>query len=520
MKSLFAILLTLCFVLDLNAAPAEPSTNIPVVSTSTGPGAELAPPTPYGPVPSKRQLAWHDMEFYGFLHFTTNTFTDREWGYGDESPQVFNPTEFDADQIVRVAKESGMQGIILTCKHHDGFCLWPSKFTHHSVANSPWKNGQGDVVREISAACAKQGLKFGVYLSPWDRNHPHYGRPEYIAYYQNQLTELLTNYGPIFEVWLDGANGGDGYYGGARETRHIDRSSYYNWQAIFELVRRLQPEAVIFSDAGPDVRWVGNERGVAADPCWATITPRPNAGETSAGPGTTDAKDLPHGHRDGAFWIPAEADVSIRPGWFYHVNEDDKVRSPENLFDLYFKSVGRGASLLLNLAPDRRGQIHSNDIASLVGFRRMLDETFQENLLASAVLTASNDRGAAFSARNLVDGDKDTYWSTADDSTQAEVTATFPEPIQFNVVDLREHLPLGHRVERWAIDCWEGTDWKEVASGQSIGSRRLWRGQTNETDKVRLRVSGPVCPAICEMGIYLIPAAEQNRELKDNSNLE
>ncbi|MFG0259211.1 MAG: alpha-L-fucosidase, partial [Phycisphaerales bacterium JB041] len=231
--------------------------------------AQTPPPEPYGALPDPRHLAWHEMEFYGFLHFTTNTFTGKEWGYGDESPEIFNPSEFDADQIVGVAADAGMTGLILTCKHHDGFCLWPSEYTDHDVASSPFRDGEGDVVREIADACARHGLRFGVYLSPWDRNHPDYGTPAYVEYYRNQLRELLTGYGEIFEVWWDGANGGDGYYGGARESRKIDRSTYYGWEETVAIVRELQPDAVIFSDAG-DVRWVGNERGVAGDPCWAT----------------------------------------------------------------------------------------------------------------------------------------------------------------------------------------------------------------------------------------------------------
>jgi alpha-L-fucosidase len=231
--------------------------------------AEIMPPALFGPLPSKRQLAWHELEYYGFVHFTVNTFTDKEWGYGNEPESVFNPTNFSAEQIVQTAKAAGMAGLILTCKHHDGFCLWPSRFTEHSVKKSPWKNGQGDVVREISRACRQAGLKFGVYLSPWDRNRADYGTSAYIEYYRNQLRELLTNYGPVFEVWFDGANGGDGFYGGARETRNVDRKAYYDWPTTFKLVRELQPAACMMSDGGPDVRWVGNERGEAGKTCWA-----------------------------------------------------------------------------------------------------------------------------------------------------------------------------------------------------------------------------------------------------------
>ena len=237
----------------------------------TPPPTDQDAPAPYGPTPSDRQLEWHDIEFHGFLHFTVNTFTDVEWGYGDERPDIFNPTDFDADQIVETAHAAGMKGLVLTCKHHDGFCLWPSKFTDHSVTNSPWRNGRGDVVKEISEACSRRDLRFGVYLSPWDRNHAAYATPAYLTYYRDQLRELLGNYGPIYEVWFDGANGGDGYYGGAREKREIDRATYYDWEKTWQIVRDLQPTACIFSDAGPDVRWVGNERGTARETCWATL---------------------------------------------------------------------------------------------------------------------------------------------------------------------------------------------------------------------------------------------------------
>src|SRR4051794_28699761 len=316
-------------------------------------------PKPFGPVPAPRQLKWHELEFYGFIHFTINTFTDKEWGYGDEDPALFHPTGFDAEQIVRVAKAAGMKGLILTAKHHDGFCLWPSKYTGHSVKQSRWKNGRGDVVKEISDACRKYGLKFGIYLSPWDRNRADYGKPEYLIYFRNQLRELLTNYGPVFEVFLDGANGGDGFYGGAKETRRIDRETYYDWPTTWQMVRDLQPNACLFSDAGPDVRWAGNERGIAGETCWGTL----NAKEFV--PGRADENRLNHGDRPGAQWVPAECDVSIRPGWFYHAAEDAKVRTPQNLIDIYYASVGRGASMLLNLPPDRRGQINENDERAL-----------------------------------------------------------------------------------------------------------------------------------------------------------
>jgi len=464
--------------------------------------ADVVPPEPYGPVPTERQLAWHEMEFYGFLHFTVNTFTDKEWGYGDENPALFNPTDFDANQIVATAKMAGMAGLILTAKHHDGFCLWPSQYTDHSVKNSPWRSGQGDVVKEIAGACRKQGLKFGVYLSPWDRNHKDYARPEYITYYRQQLRELLSNYGDLFIVWFDGANGGDGFYGGARERRKIDNRTYYDWPNTWSIVRLLMPEAVMFSDAGPDVRWVGNERGIAGDPCWATI----NLVDRYPG-GRSDG--LNSGERPGTAWIPAECDVSIRPGWFYHPKEDSKVKSPGQLLDIFFKSVGRGACLNLNIPPDRRGRIHENDVASLREFRRALDATFKKNLARKAKVTSNaNARGnaAKFAPAKLIDGKKETYWSTDDGKTNPEVVFDFGDPVSLNVVDLREYLPAGQRIEAFGLDCWNGANWVEFATGTSIGNRCLVRFETLATSKVRLRITkAPVCPALSEVGIYLAP---------------
>jgi alpha-L-fucosidase len=460
-----------------------------------------APPQPYGPLPTERQLQWHAMEFYGFLHFTVNTFTDKEWGDGDEDEKVFNPTAFDADQIAATAQAAGMKGLILTAKHHDGFCLWPSRYTEHCVKNSPWRAGQGDVVKEIAGACRRHGLKFGVYLSPWDRNHKDYARPEYITYYRNQLRELLTGYGDIFTVWFDGANGGSGYYGGARETRRIDNRTYYDWPNTWKLVRELMPNAVMFSDAGPDFRWVGNERGIAGDPCWATL----NAAGRYPG-GSSDG--LNSGERPGTHWIPAECDVSIRPGWFYHAKEDARVKTPSQLLDIYYRSVGRGACLNLNVPPDRRGRIHENDVASLREFRRHLDATFASNLALTAKVTASNTRGGdeQFAPANAVSGAPGAYWATDDTVTTPELVLAWARPVTFNVVSLRERLPLGQRIDAFALDQWQDGRWVEFAKGASIGHLRLVRGQFITTDKVRLRVTqAPVCPALAAIGLFAEP---------------
>jgi alpha-L-fucosidase len=472
------------------------------LAATRAPGGDVAPPRPHGPVPSARQLAWHELEAYGFIHFGINTFTDKEWGYGDESPSRFAPTDFDADHIVAGLKAGGMKGVVLTAKHHDGFCLWPSRYTEHSVRNSPWKDGQGDVVREISDACQRHGLKFGVYLSPWDRNHPEYGRPGYVTYYRNQLRELLTQYGPIFEVWFDGANGGDGYYGGARTTRKIDGKTYYGWQTTWEIVRRLQPDACIFSDIGPDVRWVGNESGVAGDPCWATLRPENHS------LGGTPGALLNRGERPGTHWLPAEVDVSIRPGWFYHARADGSVMTVDRLMRLYFESIGRGCNLILNVPPDRRGRIHEIDAKALADWRTRLDALFEKDLARGAKVVSGHSRGDSvrFAPGNLVDGDRETYWSSDDGEHTPETVLQLPAETDFDVVRIREFLPLGQRIERFAIDAWDGRAWKELATSTSIGPQRVLAVPRTRTSRIRLRIlQAPVCPAISELSLFAGP---------------
>ncbi len=464
-------------------------------------------PAPYGILPSARQLRWHGLEYYGFLHFTINTFTDKEWGYGDEDPALFNPSDFDADRIASVAQEVGLRGLIVTAKHHDGFCLWPTQTTTHTIAQSPFRHGKGDVIRELSDACRRHGVKFGVYLSPWDRNNPHYGRPDYIEIYRTQLRELLTHYGELFEIWHDGANGGDGYYGGAREKREIDRTTYYQWEKTWEMVRALQPNAVIFSDVGPDIRWVGNESGIAGDPCWATYDPVGEDGGPPA-PGNIRAQESPHGHRNRGRWLPAECDVSIRPGWFWHAAEDAKVRTPENLLDLYFQSVGRGASLLLNIPPDRRGHLHENDVASLRTFKQLRDSLFGPDFAKGAMVTASNVRegNPHFGPKNLLDGRAETYWSTDDAVVTPDVTLTLRKPATINVIRLREHLSLGQRIDAIAVDTWVNDGWQAAVQAESVGNCRLLRFPTVTTDRVRVRITAaPVCPALTELGLFWDP---------------
>jgi len=305
-------------------------------------------------------------------------------------------------------------------------------------------------------------------------------------------------------VWLDGANGGTGYYGGAKETRTIDKTVYYDWPTTWQLIRELQPGAVIFSDVGPDCRWVGNESGVAGDPCWATLN------DDGWCPGQADAKQLNSGHRFGKKWIPAEADFSIRPGWFWHAEQNDRVRSAEDLWDHYFQTVGRGAAMNLNIPPDADGQIYGRDVNTLAEFGRRLKQTFAFNLAASARVTASNVRGGQrkFSGHNLVDNNLETYWATDDAVTTPEVTLEFKKPVTFDIVSLREYLPLGQRIGAFALDQWQDGAWVQFAQGTSIGNRRLWRGANITTEKVRLRITeSPVCPALAELGLFAeVPA--------------
>ncbi|MBT4820362.1 MAG: alpha-L-fucosidase, partial [Lentisphaerae bacterium] len=459
-------------------------------------------PEPYGALPSPRQLNWHALEFYGFLHFTTNTFTDLEWGFGDESPTIFNPTDFDANHIVAVAEEAGMKGLILTCKHHDGFCLWPSKYTEHSVRNSVWRDGKGDVVRELADACARRGVKFGVYLSPWDRNHALYGTPEYVECYRNQLRELLTEYGPIFEVWHDGANGGDGYYGGANESRTIDKKTYYDWPTTWAIVRELQPDAVIFSDVGPDIRWVGNESGEGNETNWLTLNTEGWC------PGFAVSAELNQGHEDGSSWLPPEVDVSIRPGWFYHAREDHRVRTVQQLLDIYYQSIGCSGSFLLNLPPDRRGRIHETDVERLRQMRRILDATFADDLAQGAAVSASNVRGPdeQFSPSNVLDGNSDTYWATDDGVTAAELILDLGGPTTFDRLLTREPIALGQRVKSWSVDVETDGTWTEIATATTIGYKRILRFPVTTASRVRIRIAdAKACPLVSTVGLFLSP---------------
>ena len=466
--------------------------------------AQSTPPAAVEPVPTPQQVAWQRMETYAFVHFGPNTFLDQEWGYGDADPACFNPTRLDCEQWVRTALAAGMQGIILTAKHHDGFCLWPSRYTDYSIARSPYKGGQGDIVAQLAAACRKHGLKLGLYLSPWDRHQASYGQTEYVDYYYNQLEELLTQYGPLFEVWLDGANGGDGWYGGACEKRTIDRRTYYDWPRGHELVARLQPGAIIFSDGGPGCRWVGNEDGHAGETNWSLL----RIGEVY--PGYERYSELTGGHADGDAWVAAECDVSIRPGWFYHEREDTLVKSVDQLVDLYYRSVGHNATLLLNLPVNRDGLIHPIDSARAVAMHQRIKAELSHNLLAGAKVKASNIRDKRlYGTRHLTDGDPDTYWATADGVTRATLEFILPSPQRIDRLMLQEHIALGQRVRAFSIEYHNRGRWHAIDPGEettTIGCKRLLRFGAVTTSRLRIRFDdsrGPLC--ISEVGAYCSP---------------
>ncbi len=464
------------------------------------------PPTPYGVLPTERQLGWHETELYGLIHFTPTTFENKEWGYGDADPVIFNPKNFDASQIVSAAKAGGLKGLIFVAKHHDGFALWPTKTTDYNISKSLWRDGKGDMVKEMEEACRAAGLKFGVYCSPWDRNNKDYGKPAYLETYRAQLRELYTNYGELFMSWHDGANGGDGYYGGANETRKIDNTTYYDWTNTWEdITRKLQPSANIFSDIGLDVRWVGGEHGYAAETHWATFSPEPNTGNIAV-PGNVNTAVSSTGTRGGDFWIPAECDVPLRPGWFYHSEQDGKEKDAEDLFDLYLKSVGRGASLDLGLAPTTAGLLHDNDVAILKNFGKKLEITFGQNLIKNAELKASNVRGKNYSEALLMDNDRYSYWATDDGVHEAFIEIEFSESTSFDMIQIRENIKLGQRIENASVEIYKNDKWTEVASVKSIGANRLIvLEQPGEATKIRINFKAPVPLCVSDVGIFKTP---------------
>lgn len=421
------------------------------------------------PRPSRAQLDWQRDELAMFIHFGVNTFTDREWGDGKESPAIFDPSALDPRQWARVARTAGFRAMVLTAKHHDGFCLWPTATTAHSVRSSPWKGGRGDVVREFVDACRVEGLRPGLYLSPWDRNAGVYGdSPRYNDFYVRQLTELLTQYGEIHEVWFDGANG-EGPNGRRQE---------YDWDRTWSAVRALQPEAVVFSDAGPDVRWIGNERGVAGETNWSTVDPRivPVPGMT----GDEVMRSLQEGDRDGTVWRPGETDVSIRPGWFHHPAEDGRVKSVDDLVGIYFTSVGRNSKLLLNVPPTRAGLLHETDVARLTGMRARLDALFADDLAQGA----------------------EPRWRMTS-ATAAEGVLELPRAARVGVIDLREDIRQGQRVARYRVDGMVDGTWRELSRGTTIGYRKLDRITPTALAAVRMHVEDAVeTPLPVAVGLF------------------
>lgn len=442
-------------------------------------------PAPFGPLPTQKQIDWQEMEFYAFVHFSLNTFTNKEWGYGDESPELFNPSNLDVRQWARVVKESGMKGIILVAKHHDGFCLWPSAYTERSVKNSPWKNGKGDLVKELAAACKEYGLKLGLYLSPWDRSRADYGKPEYITYFRNQLKELLTNYGDVFEMWFDGANGGDGYYGGANETRKINTLEYYNWDETYKLIYKTAPKTLVWGVGPSEARWIGNEEGRAGKTNWSLLRQKDELA------GKVHYTEFMSGHEDGEKWVPGEADVSIRPGWFYHAVEDDKVRSLDEMVDIYYESIGRNATLLLNLPVDKRGLVHENDQTRLKELVSTIRADFKTELLAGSKISADNVRGnsAEFAAKNVTDGNKDSYWATDDAIKTASIVFEFSKPTALNRILLQEYIPLGQRVKAFNIEAKVDGKWTTVANETTIGYKRILRIERVTASALKINIT-------------------------------
>jgi len=408
------------------------------------------------PIPSKKQVDWQALEYYGFIHFNMNTFTNLEWGEGQENPANFNPTNLDCNQWARIAKNAGMKGLILTVKHHDGFALYPSKFTAHTVAKSNWKNGKGDVVKELSDACKKYGIKLGIYLSPWDRNHPDYGTDKYNLIYAEMQKELLTNYGPIFEFWYDGANG-EGPNG---------KKQIYDWPLFHNTVLKYQPNAIQFSDSGPDIRWVGNERGFAYDKTWSPI----NRDEIY--PGFPKFNLYRNGQQDGSHWVSPEVDVSIRPGWYYHADQDLKVKSPDSLMKIYVASVGKNSNLLLNIPVDRRGLIHPNDSISMIGFKQLRDKGLV-NLLTTKdhINTSSNHSGKPNSG--LIDKNSKTFWAANIEDQAPKISIKLQTPIMINALLVQEPIFMGQRIIQFKVTLTDENGAKEEIFCQTIGNKRI-----------------------------------------------
>lgn len=449
-------------------------------------------PVAFGVLPTESQVEWQKMEYNMFVHFGPNTFSGDEWGSGQEKAEIFNPVAMDCRQWASVAKSAGMKGIIITAKHHDGFCLWPNPYSKHTVAQSTWKDGKGDVLKELSEACKEYGLEFGIYISPWDRHDPHYGTDEYNDIYVKTLEHALSSYGPVFEQWFDGACG-EGPNG---------RKQVYDWPLFNSTVYRLQPDAVIFSDYGPGCRWVGNERGSAGRTCWSTM----EIDEELANH-PERIRILNEGTMGGNTWVPAESDVSIRPGWFWKEYENDSVKSLEHLLKIYYESVGRNSLLLLNVPPDTRGLIHPKDSSRLMELRAALDEIFSVDLSSGAKVEADNVRGRArkFRADNVLDKEYDSFWTTDDDVTEVSLNITLPEKRTFNLIQLQEYIPLGQRVSSFSIDVLDDDGyWRQIARETTIGYKRIVIVPETTTSAVRVNIeAAEACPVLNGFALYM-----------------
>lgn len=444
----------------------------------------------FGAVPTEAQVEWQKMGYYMFVHFGPNTFTDLEWGSGSENPEVFDPESLDCDQWAQTAKSAGMKGIIITAKHHDGFCLWPSKYSTHTIRESKWRDGKGDVLRELSEACKKYDLKFGIYLSPWDRNHPDYGTPEYNQVFASMIEEVLTGYGPVFEFWLDGANG-EGPNG---------RKQVYDWDLFHKTIYKYQPNTIIFSDIGPGCRWVGNEDGIAGTTNWSTI----NAAGFEPGAGAPDRKILNEGQEGGTAWVPAECDVSIRPGWFYSAATDDKVKSLDHLMKIYYGSIGRNGNLLLNIPVDRRGLIHGNDSARLMEFKNQIDKNFEENIASdSKVSVYQGEQLLSKSEKFLTDGNFESYYSGPANDQSISFEIDLKDAREITCILLQEYIPLGQRVKKFSVEYWDGNKFVKVDEQTTIGFKRILQFPKVNTSRVRINILESLsCPLISEVKLF------------------
>lgn len=501
MKKCFLLFNLIAIAPLLYAQKAKESSNFIAIDTSDTEAKIVRKAARLSPSP--RQLRWQKLELTGFLHFGMNTFTDKEWGNGKEDPSLFNPSELNAEQWVEVCKKAGFKQLILTTKHHDGFCLWPSKYTEHSVKNSPWMQGKGDVVKAVADACRKNGIGFGVYLSPWDRNNPDYGDTEkYNTYFMNQLTELLTQYGKVDEVWFDGANG---------EGPNGKRPQYY-YDKWYALIRKLQPSAVI-AVMGPDVRWVGTESGYGRKTEWSVIPADENMMKKIADDSQKDIAFAPTGDKmgddlggrdkiakaKGLVWYPAETDVSIRPGWFYHQKEDEEVKTPEKLLDIYYSSIGRNSVLLLNIPPDKRGLISAFDEKNLLDWRALIDKTFEKNFVKDAKLTCKNGVNT-LSLKGKTKG----HWTTKGKDSTSVIEIELPTAQTVDVLSLMEHIEIGQRIEKFNL-AYENDNgkWKELTDGTTVGYKRLLRFDPVTARKFRLTIeSSRLNPTLNALGLY------------------